>query len=506
MNDINGGGRVYGRANGTTFVGNGRAAKRAQNNLGVVIGGGFNANYRKFRSRVLDSVEKYVENTQYDHLAPWQECQSPEEYVKIRSRKPSVIFPFAKVYQDRLSAKLVGASTFPKFDIQDDPDATYFLGLVRRASFFDAKMLDVAKNFITYTSCFARFQLVNGSPKIEVYNSNYCYPKFDAEGELEEVEIKYIYETDEINPSSGKMICKWFKLVVSKTTDTLFDNPEFDENSQSEPEFQVVSSVDHSLGFVQGEWFRFGENTYDVDGTTNPTIYEIRDFIDAINYNLSQSDSATAYGLDPQLVLSGLDESEVDELIKSSTKAWLLGRPENKAEFLEVAGSGVKTAAETEARLMKKAADAARVVFLDPEKMVASAQSGKAMEVMHAPMVEMINELRPWFEKGMINLLQKITATMVLLNQMGADLALEMPKAWEPLSLDIICKWPPIFPLTIQDMQQIVSIALQASNGNIIARDTAAKWIQSQGVDFGVEDWEQETAKINSQKTFGGFF
>lgn len=506
MNDT--GGRIYNRTNGSSFIGNSRSMKRAQNNLGIVIGGGtdFNANYRKFRSRTLDVVEKYLEGTQYDHLAPWQECNSSEDYVKIRNRKPSVIFPFAKVYADRLSAKLVGSSSFPKFDIPDDPDASYFLGLVRKASFFDAKMLDVAKNFIGYTSCFARFKIVDGSPKIEVYNSNYCYPKFDAADELEEVEVKYIYETDEVDPNTGKMICRWYKLIVSKTSDVIYDNPVFDENSQSEPEFQEIGRVDHGLGYVQGEWFRFGENTYDVDGNSNPTIYEIRDFIDAINYNLSQSDSATAYGLDPQLVLSGLDESEVDNLIKSSTKAWLLGRAENKAEFLEVNGSGVKTAAETETRLMKKAADAARIVFLDPEKMVASAQSGKAMEVMHAPMVEMINELRPWFEKGMVNLLQKITATIVLLNQGGADLDLTMPKGWEPLSLDIDCKWPPIFPLTIQDMQQIVAIGIQAANGNIIARDTAAKWIQSQGVDFGVEDWEAEVAKINGQKQFGGFF
>jgi hypothetical protein len=503
MNDRNG--RNY-KVGDRSFIGNSRATKMANNNLGIVLGGGTNFKYRKFRSQCLDRIEKYVDNTQYDHLAPWRPVDPREEYVAVRSRKPSVIFPFAKIYMQRLASKLVGASTFPKFDIVDDKDASYFLGLVRRASFFDPKMVDIAKNFIAYTSCFARFHIVGGAPKIEVYNSNYCYPEFDAAGELEHVEVKYIYETDEMDQSTGKMICRWYKLELSKTSDTLYDNPVFDENSSSEPEFQVVDTAEHNLGFVQGEWFRYGESTYDVDGAETPVLHDLTGFIDAINYNLSQSDSATSYGLDPQLVINGLSEEEVDELIKSSSKAWLLGRQENKAQFLEVTGSGVATAKETEERLMKKAADAARIVFLDPEKTVASAQSGKAMEVLHAPMVEVINEIRPWFEKGMIGLLQKITATLVLLNQGGAELDLMMPKAWEPMSLDITCAWPPIFPLTIQDMQQIVAIGLQAANGNLIARDTAAKWIQTQGVDFGVEDWDAEVAKINGQKQFGGFF
>lgn len=503
---MNGAGRLFTRANGTTYQGDSRSEKRAANNLGVVVGGAFNYKYRKFRSKTLDVVEKYLEGNQYDHLAPWQECCSTDTYIEIKKRKPSVIFPFAKTYQDRVASKLAGSSVFPSFSVEEDEDTTYFLGLVRKASFFDPKMLDAAKLFVSYTSVFVRFKIMNGSPKLEVLNPNYCYPEFDESGNLTNVVIKYIYETNEIDPATGKMVCKWYKEEVGLNSDILYDNPVFDENKSTEPEFTVVEQVDHNLGMVQGEWFRYGENNYDVDGANEPTIKEITGFIDAINYNLSMSDSATNYGIDPQLVFKGLDAEDADRIIKSAEKAWLLGRPESDAKFLEVNGSGLQRAKEMEDRLIKRATDAARIVFLDPEKMVGNAQSGKAMEIMNGPLVELINELRPWFEKGMNALLTKISSVLIYLNMNGAQVSVTMPPGWIPESLQIDCSWGPVFPLTVQDMQQIVSVGLQAANGNIIARDTAAKWIQKMGVDFGVEDWEAETAKINEQKTFGGFF
>ena len=144
--------------------------------------------------------------------------------------------------------------------------------------------------------------------------------------------------------------------------------------------------------------------------------------------------------------------------------------------------------------------------MLDPEKMQASAQSGKAMEVMHGPLVELVNEIRPWVEKGLKGLLTKMIDTLITMNSLGFETQFVMPPDFVPLSTEFTVSWPPIFELTTQDKQQVVSIGLQATNGNIISRDTALKWIQSQGVDFGVEDFDLERQKVDTQKEFGGFF
>jgi hypothetical protein len=485
------------------FTGNSRSTKRANNILGVTQDGFGHGKKKHYRSEKLKLVEDILEGNQYAGKVDWETAvKSRDPFIPVRDRKPRIIFPFAKVLQDRLASKLVGKSTFPKLKIEEDEEANYLLDLVLDHTFFRAKMLDVAKDFISYTSVFARYKVVDGAIRIEHHNSNYCYPTFSPDGELQEVELKYVYETEETD-EKGKQVKRWYRAILTQTIDTLFDNPIFEENA--EPEFEIVEEVPHNLGFVQGEWFRWGETTYDHDGQDYPLASQLRGFIDAINYNLSQTDQATSYGMEPQLILNGLTQDEAEELIKSSSQGWIMGR-DGSASFLESSGSGVATGKETRESQMKLASDCARIVFLDPEKMAANAQSGKAMEIMHGPMVEMINEIRPWFEKSMVKLLQKIVSTMAILNAQGLELALTMPPKWFPQSLEIKVKWPPVFELTTQDKQQIVAVAVQAATGNIISRRTALKWIQENGVDFGVDDIEMETMIIDNQKTFGGFF
>jgi hypothetical protein len=499
---MNGNGTQYIKSNGQRFFGASRSEKRANRNLGIVHGG-YGDKESNHRSEVLKKIDMYLAGTQYDGLHDWDEdCYDEDSYVKLKNRKPKIIFPFAKMFMDRVGSKLVGNSTFPKFYIEEDDETDYFINKVLiPSSYFKAKMLGVGKDLVLRTSAFARFKFAEGNLQIIKYNTNYCYPTFDQSGELESVQIKYVYDTDRTS-SDGKTIKEWFKLDLTKTSDILYDNPEYKENQ--EPEFTIAERIDHNFGFVQGEWFRTGDNPHSPEGAENPVIHDMTDFIDCINYNLSLSDKAANYGTEPQLALSGLDSEETEKLIKSASKTWALGR-EGKAQFLEISGNGVEVASKQRDDYLKFFQYISRLVMLDPEKMAASAQSGKAMEVLHAPLVEMINEIRPWMEKGMKGLIQKIVTTIVLLNSQGYETQFIVPQGWTPQSLDIQTSWPPIFELTTQDKQQILSMGIQASNANIISRDTALAWIQSQGVDFGVEDFELEQQKINTQQRFNTF-
>lgn len=496
-------GRRYNVGNGRIFINGGRSKKRADNILGVVQDGGIPGNkVKRYRKESLQTIEDYMTGCQYQGKMDWDQACGCEDYVPLKDRKPKIIYPFGKVFTDRISSKLLGASTFPKFKFQDDPDTEYFLGLIISETFFQAKMLDAIKKMVAKNAVFVRFKLVEGSLQIEKYDPNNCWPEFHPNGDLSLMKIRYVYQTEELD-DSGRKIERWFQLILTENSDILFDNPIFNENS--EPEFEIVQQVEHGLGFVQGEWFSRGESNNSPDGDESPFLEDMFDFIDAINYNLSQSDTATRYGMDPQLMISGMDEESLDTLIKSSAKAWALGK-EGKAEFAEVSGSGVETGMKMREDFYKKCQDIARIVFLDPEKAVGSAQSGKAMEVLHGPLVELVNEFRPWVEKGMKKLLVKIMSAILYYNNNDFETDFITPPDYAPKAMDFKCLWPPVFELTAQDKQQLVSICLQATNGNIIARDTGLRWLQSQGVDFGVEDLEAEQDKINNQKNFNSFF
>lgn len=496
---MNGNGRQY-NSDGRMIFGMTRSEKRANNILGVVQGP--EERIRKYRSKKLKEVQDYLDGVQYNHLPTWSDCQKKDDFTPVRSRKPRIIFPFSRVYQDKVASKLIGSSSFPKFNIEDDPEAEYFSKIVMESSFFPAKMLSVAKDLVSYTSAFCRFKMVDGELVLERYCPNYCYPTFDSTGELEMVEIKYVYDTGELK-KDGSQLYKWFKISLGKFSDIVYSNPDY--SADSNPDFEEVQKVDHNLGFVQGEWFRFGSNEHSPDGENDPMTCTMKGFIDAFNYSLSQSDSAASYGMDPQLVIKGMTEDEVDSFIKSTSKAWLMGR-EGSAEHLEVGGSGITAAGVLRDELYTKSQHASRIVLLDPEKIVGSAQSGKAMEVLHGPLVELINELRPWMEKSMVNLLKKMIVTILSYTNQGFETSYTMPPGWTPKSLEFQTKWPPIFELTTQDMQQLLMLAVQGANANIVSRYSALKWLQSKGIDFGVEDLEAEQQLVATQPRFSTFF
>lgn len=484
------------------FFGKSRSQKKAMNNLGVKASTLMLEKKDMYRSERLHKICEYVNSTQYDHLSDWDSCENSDQYVPLNKRKPKIIYPFAQVLSERVASKLLGRDTFPKLDMPDDPDTMELLKLMMRASYVKSELLKAIETFVSHNSVFVRFKVVQGSLKYEYYNPKYCYPEFDDAGELIKMVIRYTYDDQEDLDENGKPRKKWYQIELGQMVDVLYDNPLF--TSGQKPEFTPVSSVEHDLGMVQGEWFRNGYNKHNPDGDGKTIVEKCYSFMDALNYNLSQSDRAVLYGQDPQLIVNGMDEDEVDVLIKSSSKGWNLGR-EGEARFLEVGGSGVETGKEHRLDLKRDVQDIARVVMLDPEKIVGSAQSAKAMEVLHGPLVELINQMRPHVERGIIKLMQKSLAAIVILNKRGMELIFDIPPQYVPASLEITAQWPAIFPLTVQDKQQIISMFMQLSSNNILSRETVLRNILAQIPDIEVDDIEAEINKVNTQQQFNTF-
>lgn len=477
-----------------------RLQMHAANNLGVIMGDQLNKK-TTHRSDDLDLLDQYYENSQYDNLQKWDEALDVNgEYVPVRKRKPRIIWNVAKLLTDKVAAKLVGSAVFPKFIIEDDPDDTTFFRVVQQAAGFRRNLVMPIKKTLLAGSSFVRFYIVNGVMEMEYCDANHCYPQFDEVGELESIEIKYVYEDQNESDAAGKFKQKWYRMVLSKTSDILFDNPEYREGSQ--PEFTVVAQADHNLGWVQGEWLRTSKHKFDCDGDS--LIGDILDFIDDANYSLSQSSQAVSYNQDPQLTLNKMDEDEIDKLIRSSQKGWNLGR-EGEAKFLESTMKGVEAAEENRDHNRHRMLEVVRVVLHDPEKIAGNAQSGKAMETLNAPLVELVDELRTVFEPQLKNLLIKMAMTFLEMNARGEATVLQTPKGYMPTSLDITVQWPAIYPLTIEDIQKKAIIANTLAMASVISRESLTRWLAP---DVGIEDIDEELSKIASQpiiNPFGSF-
>ena len=456
---------------------------------------------RIFRKQELDTYDSYYEGTQYDNLQDWETALESPEYVPIRKRKPRVIYNIAKVVVDKVTAKLCGQKTFPKFIIEDDPDDTEFFNTIIKASNLRRNLVEPVRHALLSGAAFVRFFLVNGSIEMEWANAKYCYPKFDEIGELSQIEIKYVYEDwDDLEPNGDPKL-KWYRLVMDKMSDTLSDNPDY--ISGSKPTFKDVEVNQHNLGWVQGVWLATAKNKFDADGPS--MIKDILGFIDDTNYSLSQSSQAVGYNQEPQLAVKGMDEEELDGLIRSSQKAWNLGR-EGEANLVESTMDGVKQATESRGDNRNRMLEVVRVVIMDPEKIAGSAQSGKAMEILNEPLCELLDELRTVLEPKFKNLILKVSLTMLVMNARGEETVLETPGGYMPASMDLTAQWPAIFPPTLTDIGLMVTAATGAATANIISRETLTRWLAPV---FGIENVDEELDKIASQppppNPFGGF-
>lgn len=478
-----------------------RSAVRARNNLGIVLASE-REGIRKVRNKELELYDAYYDRTQYDKLPPWDDSHDKSgEYVPIRKRRPRINYPFGKVLVDRISSKLVGSDTFPNFKVEGDPDTNEFIRMIIKASKIDREIMDTVKKMCRSGSSFLRFSLIEGSLILETFHSNYCYPEFSASGKLNSIQIKYVYEDDADRDSSGNPKKKWYRLDLTKVSDILYDNPEY--NYESNPVFNIVSQVDHNFGFVQGEWFRTGKEKFSPDGPS--LIADSLDFIDELNYNISQSSMAVAYGQEPQLTFSGVEADDIDKLIKSSAKAWNLGK-DGKAEFIPNDLSGVRVANEFRDKIRLGIQDTARVILMDPEKFAGHAQSGAALKVIHGPMIELLNELRPMVEDSLIEVITKMAVAVLKVTAAGQETDIIIPEGYAPISMTMTAHWPPIFPMTLDDLAKKADIAIKLSQSRVMSEAWATGYMAP---DVGVEDIEEELAKIQAQPVpnpFGGAF
>lgn len=478
-----------------------RSVTKAAKNLGVIeieLG----KNDKRFRDPKLEYFDAYYENRQYEHLTDWEDALMSDVYVPVRSRCPRIRYPFAKTLSDRLIAMMMGKNRFPAFIVEDNPDDQEFIRTVVKASQMQAKIMEPLRRMVNTGSVFIRFHIIAGVIKLEWFHAKYCYPTFQENGQLESVEIKYVFVDKTELDADGNFKVKWFKMFLGRDFEIMYDSPEFDENDPEEPTFTEIDRVEHGLGFVQGVWPKTGDQRGNPDGPA--LVADLTDFIDELCYSLSQSSQAVSYNQDPQLVINNMTEQEMAELIRSATKSWNLGK-EGKAEFLEPGMSGVETAMELRDKVKQNVGEIARILLLDPEKIVGSAQSAKAMEVLHGPMVDLVNELRLVVEPYIKELVTKMCVATLQSSELGIDAPIVMPDDFTPESLAFELKWKPIFEQTIEDLAKKVAAGSAAVMGRGISEETFTKFIAE---DFGVEDVKAERAAIDAKpppNPFGGF-
>lgn len=477
-----------------------RSQRKQQQNFGVVPWLAQSDEKSKFRKYSLEKLDAYYENRQYAHLQQWEYSQSHDgSYIPIRQRQPRIKKPWAKIICRRLVSKLIGLDSWPTFKLQDPNDEEYIKAIVNYSN-LNFRLLEPMRRMAATGAVFVRFYIVNGAFRIQHYLSKYCYPTFDLAGNLEAITIKYVYKDEEDRDESGQPKLKWYKLDLGKEVEILYDNPEYKKGS--EPIFDIVSEAKNPFGFVQGEWFRTCEDEHTPDGFS--VIEDLLDLIDDFNYSKSQSSQAVAYNQEPTIGFSGMDEEEIALLQRSATKGWNLGR-EGRAQPIETSLNGVQRAREMRDENRLDIQDASGITLLDPEKISGYAQSGRALELLMGPFVELISEIRPIIDGPLKLLIQKMAMANAMARSLIPMPPVTMPAGYEPTDLNLVTEWPKIIQQTNSDIREKVGYTSQVASAQIVSRETCLRYLAK---DFNIMNVEEELAKIAAQpqiNMFGGF-
>lgn len=366
------------------------------------------------RAKALESLESYVQGTQYNGLPDWFSDEKP-----LWERAPCIVTPIVKVAIDSNGDLLLGESRFPIVTAEgiEGDEADKFekatAAVIRQARLRAAAREVFAAGQGCGTAC-AIFGLRSGRLCIETVLARWCEPLLNGEGAVERLEIRYPYLDVIKEHGQPKVVCMLYRRAVDATHDISYHPARAREDGE-EPTWREDRIVAHGLGFCPVVWYPHQQGCVPVNDIDGRAIHEqLTDEIRAYDFAESQKHRAALYAGDPQWTEIGVKpgynptgpghqavvppsrtarpgESHYQEPSRTPSKArkkspgtvWQYDGDASKIKVqLHVLPADALKAVEDHAKgLRSKIAEGLGVVFIDPESLPNESRlSGKALE------------------------------------------------------------------------------------------------------------------------------
>ena len=439
-----------------------------------------------YRRPILQVYDNYLHNAQYRGLP--KRGERPKNTTK-RDFEPEFVFPLPMITAREYKNHIVSEDSRLNFVIEEEETQEKVNDLVEDICLWP--ILDsILPSYFVNGSMFLYFRKrKNGQLELKFFNTKSCWPVFDDDGELDNVKIRYIYETEEVNPSTRQKIWRWYQYKFSKDSDVTYDNPVFELSQTTLPEFKIKEMHNHNMGFVAGEWIK---TTFNFECNDGESILENKlDFLDSMNFMLSSIYVSTKTNLFPPLFGQNVDPVDILQAIQklrsaglksTGSEIMLSNKEKTDLRYIEPALTGLANAFNVNEKFMENIQHAFSTVLLNPEAVAPHANSGRALESLYKPVVQYVNCRRPLLKKGLCNLLEKI--------ETQTDLA---PGTF----LNAKKQWGSIFSDTIDDQTKKISNVLNAHAGGLISLETALANIEQ---DFNIKNVQDELKKIKSEQ------
>lgn len=478
------------------------------------------------RSAFLDTLERYVDGTQYEGRVGWFDaCEVP-----LWEREPCVVSALVGTAVRSFVDLLLGESRFPVVTPEDT-----FLDEAYKQCRFRRATREILASALGCGTGVAIFGIRSEKFYIDAVKAKWCTPDLTGDGTCTRLEIKYPYVETYRNPETGKweqrvMI---YRRVLDATRDAVFLPVEALETGL-DPKFteDPAQSSDHKLGFCPVRWYPLSKGCAQVSEIDGHAIHQfILDEIQAHDFSLSQRHRAAMFVGDPQLVEIGVEkgynpsQAGRSAVVAGSPKGGAIsmvagrivdayGRPvsgyyaggggetvqarkkspgiawqyeqkagETRVEYLQIGPEALKAIDENSHDLRQKIAEALCVVFMDPENVkFAATVSGKALETLKARQLDRCDHLREDFEEGFL-----IPANRMLY----AVAKKAAPK-------DISHRWGQYFKADAEDESKIVSTVVEALTNGLVPLDKAVEKVAAV---FNIEDIDEAVKLLEAAQT-----
>lgn len=445
----------------------------------------------------------------------------------LKFRRPSAPYALVKVVVDRFTGLLFSERRHPQLRSDGDPDSEdYVTALIEAARLWPAMIQARAYGGAMGTVAFG-FQFVQGKPQIEIHDPRWLTPEWKDRSRLilSKIEKRYQYPVERRNDMTGKWeeVPCWYRRVIDEQNDVLFKPVEVRDDGL-EPNWQVDQAVHHGLGFCPIVWVQNLPVNEDVDG--DPDCHGIYDVVEQIDSLIAQGNRGTVANCDPTLVVAS--DAKLGEVRKGSDNAIKLPSG-STANYLEVTGSGPKTAFEAADKLRSYALEVAQCVLEHPD---ISNRTATEIERTYASMTAKADILREQYgQKGVLPLVVMMLAAVkhlskprtvsmaqegggevrsierrqvvlpprVIPSKDGESPPTRQPRAlkddFDPNSLTI--QWGPYFDASPTDIVAASNAASGAKEAGLVDAEHASKFVAPY---FHVEDVHEMLAKVKKEQ------
>ncbi|HJP68273.1 MAG TPA: phage portal protein [Sphingomicrobium sp.] len=434
---------------------------------------------RTFRLQVLQSV---LGGTLYDNLphAFHEEKSDADEYIPLRHRRPCVRTNLCRTVVDDSVSLLFSEGHFPAIELKSEDRKEAIRALLKEIRLNEV-MIDAATRG-SVGSVAIHFKVLEKRVFLEPMNTDYLTPRWNpkAPDTLEAVEEKYKVKGSAL-ADMGYSVTRedmgatfWFQRVWDDQAETWYLPWKTSADDQT-PKVDDAKTVKHELGFVPIVWIRNLPGGDAIDGLPTFPNEAIETQIE-IDYQLSQAGRGLKYTSDPTLLIKEPAFGESGPTVKGAANAIKVSA-EGDAKLLEINGTGAAAVLDYVKHLREIALETMHGNRVSPEKM-ASAQSGRAMELMQSALVWLADRLRISYGEHaileIVSMIVRASKAVKLTFKDGEKVGEFDPKDKPSL------RWPAWFAPTMSDLTAR-SVALKTlCDAGLLSRETAIKILSAE--------------------------